>query len=68
MPLSPILIIELFDVWGIDFMGSFPPSFGYLYILVAVDYVSIRLLGVCARREILEYLIILSYTYLWRTF
>ena len=40
MPLSPILIVELFDVWGIDFMGPFPPSFGYLYILVAVDYVS----------------------------
>ncbi|XP_062085868.1 uncharacterized protein LOC133791975 [Humulus lupulus] len=25
---------------GIDFMGPFPPSFGNLYILVAVDYVS----------------------------
>ena len=25
---------------GIDFMGSFPPSFGNLYILVAIDYVS----------------------------
>ena len=40
MPLNPILIIEIFDCWGIDFMGPFPPSFGYLYILVAVDYVS----------------------------
>ena len=39
MPLLPILIIELFDVWGIDFMGPFIPSFGYLYILVAVDYI-----------------------------
>ena len=29
-----------FDVWGIDFMGPFPPSYGNLYILVAVDYVS----------------------------
>ena len=28
------------DVWGIDFMGSFPVSFGYIYILVGVDYVS----------------------------
>ena len=27
-------------VWGIDFMGPFPLSFGYEYILVAVDYVS----------------------------
>ena len=40
MPLTNILEIELFDVWGIDFMGSFPPSFGNLCILVAVDYVS----------------------------
>jgi hypothetical protein len=24
MPLNPILIIEIFDVWGIDFMGPFP--------------------------------------------
>ena len=39
MPLNPILVIKIFD-WGIDFMGSFPPSFGFLYILVAVDYVS----------------------------
>ena len=40
MPLNPILVIELFDVWGIDFMGPFPTSFGYTYILVGVDYVS----------------------------
>ncbi|XP_063946487.1 uncharacterized protein LOC135151624 [Daucus carota subsp. sativus] len=40
MPMSPILVIELFDVWGIDFMGPFPSSFGHLYILLAVDYVS----------------------------
>ena len=32
--------VELFDVWGIDFMGPFPPSLGNRYILVAVDYVS----------------------------
>jgi hypothetical protein len=40
MPLDPILIVKIFDVWGIDFIGPFPLSFGYLYILVAVDYVS----------------------------
>ena len=40
MPLNPILIVEIFDVWGIDFMGPFPISFGFEYILVAVDYVS----------------------------
>ena len=40
MPLNPILVVEIFYYWGIDFMGLFPHSFGYLYILVAVDYVS----------------------------
>ncbi|KAH9803133.1 hypothetical protein KPL71_001653 [Citrus sinensis] len=40
MPLTNILEVEVFDVWGIDFMGPFPPSFGNLYILVAMDYVS----------------------------
>ncbi|KAH9769288.1 hypothetical protein KPL71_011944 [Citrus sinensis] len=40
MPLTNILEVEVFDVWGIDFMGPFPPSFGNLYILVVVDYVS----------------------------
>ena len=40
MPLSPIIVVEIFDVWGIDFMGSFPSSFGNEYILLAVDYVS----------------------------
>jgi len=40
MSLSPILIIEIFDVWGVDFMGPFSPPFGFVYILVAVDYVS----------------------------
>ena len=40
LPLNPILVVELFDVWGIDFMGPFPTSFGYAYILMGVDYVS----------------------------
>ncbi|KAH9802357.1 hypothetical protein KPL71_001349 [Citrus sinensis] len=40
MPLNPILVVEIFYVWGIDFMGPFSPSFGHQYILVAVDYVS----------------------------
>ena len=39
-PLTGILEVELFDVWGIDFMGPFPSSGPYKYILVAVDYVS----------------------------
>ena len=40
MPLNPILVVDLFDVLCIDFMGPFPSSFGYIYILVGVDYVS----------------------------
>ena len=39
MPLNPILVVDLFNVWGIDFMGPFPSSFGYIYILVGDDYV-----------------------------
>ncbi|KAJ9544480.1 hypothetical protein OSB04_024187 [Centaurea solstitialis] len=40
MPLNYILEVELFDVWGIDFMGPFPSSYSNRYILVAIDYVS----------------------------
>ena len=40
MPLKGIIVVQIFDVWGIDFMGPFPQSFGNLYILLAVDYVS----------------------------
>ena len=40
MPQQPMLFCEVFDVWGIDFMGPFPISFGFTYILLAVDYVS----------------------------
>ncbi|XP_070025965.1 uncharacterized protein [Nicotiana sylvestris] len=40
MPLTTILEIDIFDVWGIDFMGPFVISCGNTYILVTVDYVS----------------------------
>ncbi|CAM8969262.1 unnamed protein product [Rhodiola kirilowii] len=40
MPQVPILVNDVFDIWGLDFMGPFPVSCGYTYILVAVDYVS----------------------------
>ena len=39
-PMHPILEVELFDLWGIDFMGPFLASYSNLYILLAVDYVS----------------------------
>ena len=40
MPLKPILFCEVFDVWGVDFMGHFLASFGFSYIFLACDYVS----------------------------
>jgi hypothetical protein len=40
VPLNTNLQIDIFDVWGIDFMGPFPKSEGCEYILVAVNYVS----------------------------
>nr|GEW28179.1 reverse transcriptase domain-containing protein [Tanacetum cinerariifolium] len=40
MPQNAIQVCEIFDVWGIDFMGPFPFSRGNKYILVAVDYLS----------------------------
>nr|GEW65978.1 hypothetical protein [Tanacetum cinerariifolium] len=40
MPQNSIQVCEIFDVWGIDFMGPFPSSRGNKYILVAVDYLS----------------------------
>ena len=60
MPLNPILVVDLFDVWGIDFMGPFPSSFGYIYIMVGVDYVSKWVEAVPCRaadhRVVLEFL------------
>ncbi|GJU00150.1 reverse transcriptase domain-containing protein [Tanacetum coccineum] len=42
MPQNSIQVCEIFDVWGIDFMGPFPSSKGNKYILMAVDYLSKR--------------------------
>ena len=60
MPLNPILVVDLFNVWGIDFMGAFPSSLGYLYILVGVDSVFKWVEGVPCRaadhRVVLKFL------------
>lgn len=40
MPQNPIFEVEIFDVWGINFMGPFPSSYGNQYILLSVNYVS----------------------------
>nr|GEU68583.1 reverse transcriptase domain-containing protein [Tanacetum cinerariifolium] len=40
MPQNVIQVCEIFNVWGIDFMGPFSSSRGNRYILVSVDYLS----------------------------
>lgn len=35
-----ILLCEIFDVWGIDFIVPLPPTFRYVYILLALEYFS----------------------------
>ena len=39
MPLRNIEEIEVFDCWGIDFIGSLPSSFSNEYTLLVVEYV-----------------------------
>ena len=38
MPLTNILVCEIFDVWGVNFVWPFSKSFSKEYILVTVDY------------------------------
>nr|GEY41727.1 reverse transcriptase domain-containing protein [Tanacetum cinerariifolium] len=45
MPQNSIQVCEIFDIWGIDFMGPFPFSKGNKYILVAVDYLSMAIIS-----------------------
>ena len=40
MPMTPILTIEIFDCWGIDFMGLFLVSNQNVCIFLVVEYVS----------------------------
>ncbi|XP_048228968.1 uncharacterized protein LOC125369801 [Ricinus communis] len=40
MPQNSMQTVEIFDILGIDFIGSFPSSNGNKYILVAVEYFS----------------------------
>nr|GEV55557.1 reverse transcriptase domain-containing protein [Tanacetum cinerariifolium] len=42
MPQNSIQVCEIFDIWGIDFMGPFLSSKGNKYFLVAIDYLSKR--------------------------
>lgn len=40
MPINNILEVEIFDFWGIYFMGPYPSSMGNQFILIILDYVS----------------------------
>ena len=51
MPQTPILFYKFFDVWDIDFMRPFHVSFGYIYILLVVDYVSKRVEAKATRTD-----------------
>nr|GEW73445.1 reverse transcriptase domain-containing protein [Tanacetum cinerariifolium] len=42
MPQNSIQVCEIFDVWGIDFMGLFSSSRGNKYIFIVVDYLSVE--------------------------
>ena len=51
MPMQGILVVQLFDVWGMDFIGPFPASFGNIFILLAVDYVSKWVEAACPKND-----------------
>ena len=57
---TPIIVCEIFDVWGMDFMGPFPSSYGNTYILVVVDYVSkwieAKATPTCESKEVAKFL------------
>ncbi|KAL1555059.1 protein NYNRIN-like [Salvia divinorum] len=60
MPQVPIIVCEIFDVWGMDFMGPFPSSYGNTYILMVVDYVSkwieAKATSSCESKEVAKFL------------
>lgn len=40
LPMTHILVIELFDIWSLVFMGLFVSSNGMTYIVIVVEYAS----------------------------
>ncbi|RDY01782.1 Pol polyprotein, partial [Mucuna pruriens] len=55
-----MLFCEIFDIWGIDFMGPFPVSYGNYYILLAVDcfskWVEARAIKTNIARVVMDFL------------
>ncbi|GJX16459.1 reverse transcriptase domain-containing protein [Tanacetum coccineum] len=66
MPQNSIKVCEIFDVWGIDFMGPFLSSRGNKYILVAVNYllkwVEVKALPTNDARVVVKFL---KYLFAW---
>ncbi|GJU71451.1 reverse transcriptase domain-containing protein, partial [Tanacetum coccineum] len=63
MPQNAIQVCEIFDEWGIDFMGSFPSSRGNKYILDCPDYEDSRARGFVLRSlELLMHCLIMGIT------
>ncbi|XP_047949477.1 uncharacterized protein LOC125195357 [Salvia hispanica] len=60
MPQVPVIVCEVFNIWGMDFMGPFHSSYGNSYILVAVDYVSkwieAKATSTCESKEVTKFL------------
>ena len=60
MPLNRILEGEIFDLWGIDFIGPFPASDGKEYIFESLNYVSKWVeaisTGTNTHREVLKFI------------
>jgi len=41
MSLTFVIVVDIFDAWGIDFIGPLSNSIGNEYVLLCVDYISI---------------------------
>jgi len=39
MPINYILKVEVFNIWGIDFVRGLPSPHGNKYIFATIDYV-----------------------------
>nr|GFA17808.1 reverse transcriptase domain-containing protein [Tanacetum cinerariifolium] len=60
MPQNAIQVCEIFNVWGIDFMGPFSSSRGNKYIIVAIDnlskWVEAKVLPINDARVVMKFL------------